>query len=157
MKTVLAKPLVLRKKQRAAGFTFVETLAAISIGAILSAGVGLSAAKLIDRARRIAAENQISVLKAALQSYYIDCGRFPSSEQGLGALWEKPTLSPAPATWRGPYTDREISPDPWGNPYRYENQQTAAEEGRVPFVIMSYGADGREGGKGNDADIFSWK
>ncbi|MDR1786009.1 MAG: type II secretion system major pseudopilin GspG [Spirochaetaceae bacterium] len=142
-------------KKRLGGFTFVETLAAISIGAILSAGAGVSAVKLIDRARTIAAENQISAFKAALQSYYIDCGRFPSTEQGLGALWEKPTLSPVPDGWRGPYTDREISADPWGHPYSYESRGNT--EGQLPFVIASLGADGREGGKGIDADILSWK
>jgi general secretion pathway protein G len=144
-----------KKNTRIAGFTFVETLAAISIGAILAAGAGLSAAKLIDTARKTAAANQIAVFKAALQSYYIDCTRFPSSAQGLDSLWQKPTLSPVPASWRGPYIDREIDSDPWGNPYVYEEHQD--REGELPFVIVSLGADGREGGKGIDADIFSWK
>jgi general secretion pathway protein G len=137
------------------GFTFVETLAAISIGAILAAGAGLSAAKIIDSARKTAAENQIAVFKAGLQSYYIDCGRFPSTSQGLKALWEKPALSPVPAQWNGPYVDREIGFDPWGYPYVYEERQS--REAQLPFIIMSLGADGREGGKGVDADIFSWK
>jgi general secretion pathway protein G len=145
----------MKQKKRIAGFTFVETLVAISIGAILAAGAGLSAVKIIDTARKTAAENQIAVFKAALQSYYIDCGRFPSTAQGLLSLWEKPALSPVPAGWHGPYIDREIVDDPWGNPYVYEEQQN--REGQLPFVIMSFGADGREGGKGIDSDIFSWK
>jgi general secretion pathway protein G len=140
---------------RAPGFTFVETLAAISIGAILAAGAGLSAAKLIDAARKTAAENQIAVFKAALQTYYVDCGRFPSEPQGLIALWEKPSLSPVPAGWHGPYLDRETIRDPWGNSYIYEENQN--RDGVLPFVIISLGADGREGGKGIDSDIFSWK
>jgi general secretion pathway protein G len=144
-----------RNRKIAEGFTFVETLAAISIGAILAAGAGLSAAKLIDTARKTAAENQIAVFKAALQSYYIDCGRFPSTPQGLMALWEKPLLSPVPANWHGPYIDKEIASDPWGNSYFYEEKQN--RDGQLPFTIMSLGADGREGGKGIDADIFSWK
>jgi general secretion pathway protein G len=145
----------MKHKKRVAGFTFVETLIAISIGAILAAGAGLSAVKIIDTARKTAAENQIAVFKAALQSYYIDCGRFPSSAQGLLSLWEKPTLSPVPAGWHGPYIDREIASDPWGSPYVYEERQN--REGQLPFEIKSFGADGREGGTGIDSDIFSWK
>jgi general secretion pathway protein G len=145
----------IRQKNVVKGFTFVETLAAISIGAILAAGAGLSAAKFIDSARKTAAKNQITVSQAALQSYYIDCGRFPSTQQGLGALWEKPILSPIPTEWRGPYVDSEITKDPWGNSYIYEERQN--REGQLPFTIISFGADGREGGKGIDEDIFSWK
>jgi general secretion pathway protein G len=146
---------VKERKKLLRGFTFVETLAAISIGAILAAGAGLSAAKLIDSARKTAVENQMAVFKAALQSYYIDCGRFPTTSQGLEALWEKPVLSPVPAQWNGPYIDRQIGLDPWGNSYAYEERQN--NEAQLPFIIMSLGADGREGGKGIDADIFSWK
>jgi general secretion pathway protein G len=151
----MKKEVLEKKAHRLAGFTFVETLAAISIGAILAAGAGLSAVKIIDMAKKTAAENQIAVFKAALQSYYIDCASFPTSSQGLLALWEKPILSPVPAAWHGPYIDREIAGDPWGNSFVYEQRQY--EEGTLPFVIVSFGADGREGGKGIDADIFSWK
>jgi general secretion pathway protein G len=143
-------------KKRLAGFTFIETLAAISIGAILAAGTSVSVLKAIDFARKTSTENQIAAFKAALQSYYIDCGRFPSEAQGLGALWEKPIISPVPDSWAGPYVDREITVDPWGNAYRYVSGEFPGS-GKLPFTIMSLGADGQEGGAGSNADIFSWK
>jgi general secretion pathway protein G len=145
-----------KQRRRLAGFTFIETLAAISIGAILAAGTSVSVLKSIDFARKTSTENQIAAFKAALQSYYIDCGRFPSEAQGLGALWEKPVMSPVPDSWAGPYVDREITADPWGNTYRYASEEFFGG-GKLPFTIMSLGADGKEGGAGSNADIFSWK
>jgi general secretion pathway protein G len=150
-------PLTKRDKQRRLpGFTFVETLAALAIGAILAAGTGVSVLKVIDLARKTSAENQITVFKAALQTYYIDCGAFPSEFQSLEALWEKPVLTPVPDLWAGPYIDREIPLDPWGSPYQYSTGENSGES-KLPFTIMSFGADGKEGGSGSNADIFSWK
>jgi general secretion pathway protein G len=143
-------------KNRLAGFTFIETLAAISICAILAAGTSVSVLKAIDFARKTSTENQIAAFKAAIQTYYIDCGAFPSESQGLEALWEKPVMSPVPDSWDGPYVDREITADPWSNAYRYATEDISAK-GKLPFTIMSFGADGKEGGKGSNADIFSWK
>jgi len=134
------------------GFTFIETIVTISIILILSAAVGFSAIKYIDRARVASCRNQIETFRLALQSYYLDCSQFPSEAQGLRALWEKPTLSPAPANWEGPYVDRQIPQDPWGGNYIYKNPG----ENNLPFTIMSFGADGKQGGEGTNADIHSW-
>ena len=143
------------------GFTFVETLAVLAVAAVLAAGAGISAVHVIQFARETAARESIGQFKAALQSYYIDCGRFPTTQQGLEALWQKPVLVPVPESWNGPYLDRELQTDPWGADYVYFAKGSAsfptdAVEG-LPFAIISYGADGVEGGTGNDADIFSWK
>ncbi len=135
------------------GFTFIETVIVIAIILILSAGVGFSAMKYVDRARVASARNQISAYKLALESYYLDCGRYPSAGQGLVALWEKPALSPVPESWAGPYVDREVAGDPWGRPFEY----SAPGENGLPFGILSLGADGLRGGEGNDADVASWK
>lgn len=135
------------------GFTFIETIIVIAIILILSAGVGFSAVKYIDNARIASAKNQIATYKLALESYYLECGAYPSESQGLAALWEKPTLSPVPAGWSGPYVDQEISADPWGTPLLYESPGRKG----LPFTIISYGADGIEGGEGKNADILSWK
>jgi general secretion pathway protein G len=146
----------LTMKKRLAGFTFIETLAAISIGAILAAGTSVSVLKAIDFARKTSTQNQIAAFKAALQTYYIDCGVFPTDAQGLEALWEKPVMSPVPDAWDGPYVDREIKTDPWDNAYRYAAEELSGG-GKLPWTIISFGADGKEGGTGSNADIFSWK
>lgn len=135
------------------GFTFAETLAVLAIMLVLSAGVGLGAMKYIDKARQLQARSQIQLYTLALQSYYLDCGTYPTPEQGLESLWERPRLFPVPKGWNGPYIDRRVQEDPWGNRYQYRRKQ----DGRIPFVIFSYGADGREGGSGNEADIVSWQ
>ena len=135
------------------GFTFIETIVTISIILILSAAVGFSAVKYIDRARMASCRNQIETFRLALQSYHLDCGQFPTEAQGLQALWEKPVLSPVPARWDGPYTDRQIPKDPWGGAYVYKNPG----DKNLPFSIMSYGADGKAGGEGADAEIHSWE
>jgi len=134
------------------GFTFMETIVTISIILILSAAVGFSALKYIERARVSACRNQVETFRLALQSYRLDCGQYPSEAQGLKALWEKPVLAPVPIHWDGPYTDRQIPRDPWGNEYVYKNPGNK----NLPFTIIAYGADGKEGGDGINADIYSW-
>ena len=83
-------------KKEAEGFTYVETVAVIAIGAVLTAGSLFSASKIISDARKTAAKTQIEQFGCALQTYFLDCGRFPTTEQGLSALWEKPVLYPVP-------------------------------------------------------------
>jgi len=131
------------------GFSFIETIIAISIIAILSAAVGFSAIKYIEHARVTACHNQIETFRLALQSYLLDCSTYPTESQGLSALWEKPILAPVPSSWDGPYIDREIPKDPWGNDYIYKNPG----EKNLPFTIMSNGPRG----EGKDNAIYSWK
>jgi len=140
------------KMKKDKGFTFIETIVTISIILILSAAVGFTAFRYVDRARVAAARNQIEVFRLALQTYYLDIGHFPTEAQGLQALWEKPILAPVPQNWNGPYVDRRIPKDPWGNDYTYKNPG----ENNLAFSIMSFGADGRIGGEGINADILSW-
>ncbi len=135
------------------GFSFIETLAALAIMLILTAGVGLASYKIIDQARRVSAKNQIEIYKTALNAYYLDCGVYPNEAQGIQALFEKPIIAPVSSKWNGPYIDKQVLPDPWGNEYVYK---TLNDYG-LPFIISSYGADGVSGGKGNDEDINSWK
>jgi len=134
------------------GFTFIETIVAITIILILSASVGFSAIKYVEKARIAACRNQIETFRLALQSYLLDCGHFPTEAQNLQALWEKPTLSPVPSSWNGPYVDRRIPKDPWGNNFIYKNPG----EKNLPFTITSYGADGKAGGVEANAEIHSW-
>jgi general secretion pathway protein G len=135
------------------GFTFIETIVTISIILILSAAVGFSAIKYIEKARIAGCRNQIETFRLALQSYLLDCGQYPTESQSLEALWEKPILAPVPSRWEGPYVDRQIPLDPWGNKFIYKNPG----DKNLPFTILSYGADGKSGGDGANADIFSWE
>lgn len=143
----------MKKNKTDEGFSFIETIVAISIILILSAAVGFSAIKYIERARTAACRNQIETFRLALQSYLLDCGIYPTEAQGLSALWEKPILAPVPARWDGPYIDRQIPKDPWGNDYVYKNPG----DKNLPFTIMSYGAYGKSGGEGQNAAIYSWE
>jgi len=151
-------------KKEADGFTYVETVAVIAIGAILTAGSVFSASKIISAARKTAARTQIEQFSSALQTYFLDCGRFPTTEQGLAALWEKPVLYPVPENWDGPYLDREPGNDPWGTDYKYLSSESSPMPSEVPanlpFVLVSYGPDGKEGyseKRGDTDDIYSWK
>lgn len=161
MKTEKRKCRSGKPKWTSEGFTFVETIAVLAIGAILAAGTTVSATKLIAMARKTSVRNQIEQYSAGLQSYFLDCGTFPTTEQGLDALWEEPVFYPLPENWNGPYLDKKPSADPWGTDYIYLNAEDstvpAEAPARIPYVIMSYGADKREGGDGNAADIFSWE
>lgn len=143
------------------GFTFIETLAVLAIAAILSAGSLVSATKLIAIAKKTAAKSQISQYCSALQTYFIDCGCFPTTEQGLDALWEKPVFYPIPEKWNGPYLERKPSPDPWGTDFKYISSESSVMPSEVPenlpFVLFSYGADKKEGGEGENSDIVSWE
>ncbi len=141
------------KAKKDDGFSFAETIAVLAIMLILTAGVGFSAAGYVQKARRLSAESQIEVYRLALQSYYLDCGAYPTDEQGLEALWEKPVLYPVPAGWNGPYVDKEIQKDPWGNDFVYSTRRNR----KLPFTVVSFGSDGFEGGDGDAEDIVSWK
>ena len=143
------------------GFTFVETLAVLAIGAILTAGSMVSATKLISMGKKTSAKSQISQFSSALQCYFLDCERYPTSEQGLEALWEKPLIYPVPENWNGPYLDRKPGKDPWGTSFEYVSAESSVLPAEVPknlpFVLMCFGSDGKEGGMGEAKDIVSWE
>jgi general secretion pathway protein G len=142
------------KHKKEEGFTFFEIIVALIIIAILSSLVGITVFNNIVKAQRIAAKSQIQTFSLALNSYYTDCGSFPTTEQGLDALWEKPSSSPSPEGWRGPYLDHAVPLDPWDNEYVYSTDNVPHG---LPFEIMSHGPDGTEGGEGNNKDIVSWE
>lgn len=133
------------------GWTFIETLIVMAIVLILTASVGFSAVKQIDKARIVTARSQIETFCLALDSYYIDMGEYPSMQQGLDALWTKPDGIKKGFTWNGPYISKPVPADPWGNDYVYKQPG----DNGYPFEVFSCGKDGLEGGDGNDADISS--
>ena len=141
-----------RLARRQAGFTFIEIMVAMIILPILIGAAGFGYVRYVARARVVAAKNQIEIFSVALNSYFLDCGRYPSSEQRLEALWEKPVLEPVPAGWEGPYLTKMVPKDPWGKAYEY----SAPGPHGLPFGIRALGADGLQGGEGNDRDLDSW-
>lgn len=131
----------------------MEILIVIAIILILTSTVGFVGYRYIDRARQVTARSQIETLSLALQAYALDCARYPTQEQGLEALWTKPVLEPVPSGWVGPYVDKKVPGDPWGRGYEY----TIPGPNDLPCGVRSLGADGREGGDGNDRDVSSWE
>jgi len=138
------------KRKNEEGWTFMETLIVIAIVLILSSTVGYRVIQNVPRSRIAAARSQIDSFMAALESYYIDCGSYPTEDQGLDALWQAPDN--ASGSWAGPYLLKKPPLDPWKNPYVY---RVPGEFG-FPYGIICYGEDGKAGGEGNAADITSW-
>ncbi len=147
------KYLTKKNKKTEEGWTFIETLVVIGIVMILTSSVGFMAFKYLDRAKIVTAKSQIEIFTMSLNSYLLDCSSYPTQEQGLEALWEKPVLEPVPSGWNGPYLNKNVPKDPWGREYKY----SVPGPNNLPFSIISYGNDGNEGGEGNDKDITSWE
>ncbi|MBW2017705.1 MAG: type II secretion system major pseudopilin GspG [Deltaproteobacteria bacterium] len=143
-----------RSQGREKGFTLLEILIVITILAILAS---LVAVRMMDRpgeARITKARLDIQTLENALKLFKLDNAFYPSSEQGLEALVKKPTVGRIPRNWReGGYLEKGVLPkDPWGNDYLYMSPGVYNRD----FDIWSYGADGEEGGEGEDGDIGNW-
>ena len=136
-------------KRNKTGFTLIELLIVMVIISLLAAFVAPRFFGQEKKAKQRGAKGQISLLESAVDTYRLDIGRYPTTEQGLRALREKPD---GLDKWDGPYLRKELPMDPWGNPYVYESPSEHGE-----YAIMSYGADGSPGGEGDDMDIVSWK
>ncbi len=136
-----------------AGFTLIEILVVIAVLAMLAALVAPNVFQHLGTAKDSTARSQIELLGAALDAYRLDNGRYPTTDQGLEALWTPPTTQPLPANWRGPYLRKQVPLDPWGNPYIYISPGEINPGG---YDLLSLGADGEPGGEGEDADIVSW-
>ncbi|WP_374325053.1 type II secretion system major pseudopilin GspG [Azonexus sp.] len=136
---------------RQTGFTLIEVMVVVVILGILAALVVPKVMSRPDEARQVAARQDIGGLLQALKLYRLDNRRYPSSEQGLRALVEKPAQPPLPDNWKpGGYVER-LPLDPWGQPYQYLNPGLRGE-----IDVFSFGADGVAGGEGADADIGNW-
>lgn len=133
------------------GLTLIELTIVIAILGILAAFIAPRVITAIDDARISKAETEISNLKVSLSLFSVHIGRYPSTEEGLDALWRSP--SEELTSWRGPYVTDPISLDPWGNAYVYRNPGTHPG---YDYDLMSYGRDGKLGGEKLDADITNW-
>jgi general secretion pathway protein G len=132
------------------GFTLIELMVVVVIIGVLAALVVPNLIDRTDDARATAAKTDISNLVQALKLYKLDNQRYPTSEQGLQALNAKPTTGPIPGNWK-PYVEK-MPKDPWGNAYQYLSPGLKGE-----VDVFSFGADGKSGGEGKDADIGSWQ
>jgi general secretion pathway protein G len=135
------------------GFTLIEILVVIVVIAILATLVAPNVFQHVSTAKSSTAKSQIEMIGTALDAYRLDNGQYPTTQQGLDALINKPSID-APATWRGPYLRKEIPLDPWNEPYVYVAPGEVNTNG---FDLLSYGADKKAGGEGENADILSWK
>ena len=139
-----------RRALTARGFTLVEILVVLVIVGVL---VALIAPNVLDRAgeaKVTAARTDVNSLTQALKLYKLDNQRYPGADQGLEALVRKPTSGTVPQNWR-PYLDK-LPKDPWGQPYQYANPGLHGE-----IDVFSFGADGKPGGEGSDADVGNWQ
>ena len=133
-----------------AGFTLIEILVVIAVISLLAALVAPNVFRNVGAAKDAVARTQIEMLGAALDSYRLDNGRYPSTQQGLDALWIQPTSEPRPSNWRGPYLRKPVPLDPWDSPYVFVSPGDVHLRG---YDLISLGADGAPGGEGDDADI----
>ena len=136
------------------GLTLIQILVGVVVLGVIAAVV--LAPRLLGQAGRALqtrAAEDIETLGIALDRYAQDSGDYPSTEQGLKALWEKPEEPPLPINWLGPYIQIPITEDPWGNPYIYIRPGV---HDRYGYDLISFGSDGLEGGSGENEDIVSW-
>lgn len=132
------------------GFTLIEIMVVVVILGILAAVIVPRLTEQPEKARQVKAQQDIRQLESALQMYKLDNYYYPSTQQGLEALVQKPSGDPPARNWKSGYIAR-LPKDPWGNPYQYLNPGTRGE-----IDIFSLGADGKPGGDGADGDVGNW-
>lgn len=131
-----------------AGFTLLELLVVIVIIGLLAAYVGPKYFAQLGKSEVTIARAQMEAFEKSLDTYRLDVGRYPSTEEGMAALMAAPAS--AAAKWNGPYLKKGVPADPWGNPYLYRSPGAKAD-----YEIVSTGKDGQPGGTGENADIVT--
>ncbi len=135
-----------KHKKKEMGFSLIELLIVMVIMGLLAALVGPRMFGKVGKSKQNAARSQMALFETALDTYRLDVGKYPSTEQGLQALRTKPSDG---EKWDGPYLSKAVPKDPWGHPYKYRRM----DNGEVEMITL--GANGTEGGEGEDKDISS--
>lgn len=131
------------------GFSLMEVIVVLAIIGLIMGIAGPMVMKQFSKAKGKTAAIQVKALKANMEFLYLDVGRYPTESEGLNSLLKQPASAPG---WNGPYiSDAASLIDPWGRPYLYK----ITNEGAAAYLIYSYGADGKEGGSGDDQDVYS--
>lgn len=130
------------------GFTLLELLVVMVIIGLLAGFVAPRYFSQIGKSEVKTAQSQIQSFAKSLDMYRLDTGGYPTTEQGLNALLQKPANE---TKWNGPYLQKAVPTDPWGHPYIYKSPGERGE-----FDLLSLGKDGQPGGSGESADITSW-
>lgn len=138
----------LKHSRHSKGFTLLELLVVMVIIGLLVSYVGPKYFSQLGKSEVKTAKAQMNALEKALDTYRLDVGHYPTTEQGLAALFIAPSNE---AKWQGPYLKKAVPQDPWGNAYLYK---TPGEHGDVD--LLSYGSDGHVGGQGDAGDIGNW-
>ena len=138
-------------KERYEGFTLLELLVVLVIIGLLVGVVAPNFFKNVDKSEIVTVKAQIDSLGKALDQYRLDVGRYPTSNEGLAALFDQPA-SLASARWNGPYLKEPPPKDPWGHDYQY---RFPAKRG-LDYDLFSYGNDGVRGGDGKGTDLGNW-
>ena len=128
----------------------LEVLALVLVIAIVCSFVSPRSFRSMIHRRAMAA-SEIDLIETALAAYRVDVERYPTTAEGLAALLAMPASPPGPDRSRGPYLLRPIPADPWGHPYVYRRNEASGGDG---YTLSSYGADGKPGGEGEDADVI---
>lgn len=137
-------------RRNTAGFTLIELLVVLVILGLLAGLVGPRVIKHLGESKTKTAMLQIQELSSALDLYRLEVGTYPTTDQGLEALVEKPV---GVAQWNGPYLRKKtVRLDPWGQPYKYRSPGE-----HDAFDIYTYGADNAEGGEGEARDVLGWE
>jgi len=136
-------------RRAAGGFTLLEMIVVLVIIGLIMGLVGPRLFRQADRAKVQTAETQVRMLRGALETMRLDLGRFPTRDEGLQLLTNRPSDPAVAQRWQGPYLEDGVPLDPWGNPYQYAPTPT----GNHAFTLYSFGGDGQPGGEGTDADI----
>jgi len=145
---LVARHRGLGRRSGSAGFTLLELLVVVAIIGLLAGYVGPRYFSQIGKSEVQLTRAQIDALGKTLDQYRLDTGHYPSTEQGLAALFTRPANEPK---WAGPYLKKAVPQDPWGRPYVYV---LPGEHGE--YDLLSYGKDGQPGGTGEAADITNW-
>jgi general secretion pathway protein G len=140
--------LSVMQRIKSAGFTLLELLVVIAIIGLLAGYVAPRYFSQIGKSEVSVAKAQVDALEKALDQYRLDTGRYPSTEQGLGALAARPANEPK---WNGPYLKKGVPLDPWERAYAYKQPGDHGE-----YDLFSLGKDGAPGGSGENADITNW-